>query len=322
MKKIFQKLFLGTLNIIIVAFFAISCIVENHKFSYTEAQKYYKIEDFSKNPFEDLQNPQSQYAQNIRKFLDPKYQWKDEEKIKFKNEILPDKTYFEIISAQVEKWTDGDTVTLKALNSDKLPPIFNARLESIDTPEVGKKDGQGNYQKTKGLEGEYAQKAKNFAEKILPNKSIISFLFPKTGAARSYDRYVGSIYFGHDGFFKNYAVEIVKAGLAIPILQSGLAAINNESSIYSYVSIKQAAALENSINKKFGFYENLKDTKFVTITNMIKSVYKARGVGAIDNFLVLGDINKDKNVFDWYEFGLEQKRKQKHEIRNEKNVRK
>lgn len=311
MKKLFSKLLFGTTNLILVPFFAISCIEQQEKFSYNHAQKYYKIEDFLKNPFEDLQNSESEYAKDIAKFLDRKYVWTEEDKQKFKNDILPDKTYFEIANASIEKWTDGDTATLKSLDSDKLPQNFSARLESIDTPEVGRRNASGNYEKTDGLEGKYAQKAKEFAEKILPKNSLVYFVFPKTGPARSYDRYVGSIYFGHNGFFKSYGVEVVKAGLAVPTLQKGLAGINDQTTIYSYVSIKQAAAVENSVNKKFGIYENLKDTKFESITNAIESIYKTRGVASIGDFLVLGDKNKDKNVFEWYEFGLEQKRDRK-----------
>ncbi|MBG0730894.1 thermonuclease family protein [Mycoplasma sp. 'Moose RK'] len=299
------KLFFSLTLLTSVPFFTISCLEKTStSFNFTNAQKYYQIETFSKNPFDDLNNSQSEYAKNVAKFLDEKYKWTEKDKQKFKNDVLPNSEFFAIVPAKIENWTDGDTVQINPLKTDLLPKSFSVRLESIDTPEIGSFVG-GKYRKTVGLEKKYADQAKQFAEKILPKNTKILFVFTKPKPAQSYSRLVGNIYFGHDNFYKNYNVEVIKAGLAVPTLQLGLAGVTNKTAIYHYSSIKQAAALENSINHKFGIYQELQGAEFISITNVLDMVYKTRGITNIADFLVL-ETNRDKNVFDYYEFYLKQ----------------
>ncbi|WP_341513562.1 hypothetical protein [Mesomycoplasma ovipneumoniae] len=304
MKRKFLKLFFTSINFTFIPFFIAACTTNQGTQGYFQAQKYYKIEDFSQNPELDLKNQDSQYAKDIAKFLNPNYSWTEEDKLKFKDDTLPDSKFFNLQKVQIQKWTDGDTATLKSVGEVLIEPVFNVRIESIDTPEVGTSQS-GTYKKTEGLEAEYAGRATRFAEKMLPKGTEVYFVYPKTGPARSFNRYVGSLFFGHNGFYKSYGVEIIKAGLAVPTLQSGFSGITNQATIYYYNSIKQAAAVENSINKKFGIYEKLKDSNISSVNENLESIYKTRGLAKISDFLVLGEENKDNNVVDWYEFRLE-----------------
>ncbi|WP_341515981.1 hypothetical protein [Mesomycoplasma ovipneumoniae] len=304
MKRNFLKLFFASINFTFIPFFIAACTTNQDAQGYFQAQKYYKIEDFGLDPELDLHDKESQYAKDIAKFLNPNYSWTDQDKLKFKDDILPDSKFFNHQKVSILKWTDGDTATLISVGETKIEPVFNVRIESIDTPEVGS-SVSGTYKKTEGLEAEYAARATRFAEKMLPVGTEVYFVYPKTGPARSFNRYVGSLFFGHNGFYKSYGVEITKAGLAVPTLQSGFSGITNQTTIYYYNSIKQAAAVENSINKKFGIYEKLKDSNISSINENLESIYKTRGLAKISDFLVLGKENENNNVVDWYKFRLE-----------------
>ncbi|WP_434336931.1 thermonuclease family protein [Mesomycoplasma conjunctivae] len=297
-----KKLKVFTLPIISFAgftsFIACSPNLTNNNFS--NSAKYYPIEQFDKSPFEDIQNQNSSYYKEIQKFLNQNYQWTQEDKIKYQREILPDKKYFESLEATLTKWFDGDTAEVKT-KSNRFPEPIKIRFESIDTAETGSQK-TGTYVETTGLEKKYAEQAKTFGKALLPEGSVVHLVFKKPDPARSFNRYVGNIYFGHDGFYKNYNVEIAKAGLAIPIL-SNISDVTDPTKIYYYSSIKQSASLINAVKKGYGFFQEKHDNSPESINNLISSIYETRGSSNVASFLGL-EKDKNNNVFDRYEFAL------------------
>ncbi|AHH45535.1 thermonuclease family protein [Mesomycoplasma bovoculi] len=294
--------------------------------NYASAQKYYQVESFQDNPFADIQNKNSNYYKEVQKFFDTNYVWTNADKQMYKNDKLPNLKYFSVFEAKLVSWTDGDTAKVQTTGKlefdaktqkyktikekePQFPEPISVRFETIDTAETTFVDKDtGKRKPTTGLEYKYAEQAKEFAKLLIPIGSTVYFVFSGESPKGSYNRKVGNIYFGHDGFYKNYNIEIIKAGLALPII-SDLANVNINTSVDFYTSIKQSASLENAINKKYGMFAELKGLDFKSISTVVESIYQTRGGSSISQFLKL-DNNKDENVIDYYEFALNQHEKE------------
>lgn len=111
----------------------------------------------------------------------------------------------------INSWTDGDTFNC----TNEKGETYNVRIENIDTPESHTQEN-GAWVDTVGLEHEYAIKAYEFGQKVIPVHTKARLAL-QTG--QSYNRKVASVFYG-DNFSKNYEVDILKQGLAMPFVDS------------------------------------------------------------------------------------------------------
>lgn len=258
----------------------------------------FKIDTFEQSPLEDIKNSQTTYFKEIAKFLDHSYQWTQEDKDRYQGlaySLPPKENTFTSLDATIVRWNDGDTPTI-SLNYPGWPKTINVRIKDIDTPEKGKKEGN-RYTKTSGLEYEYATKATEFAEKLIPVNSKVTFVFSGQHK-KSYERFVGSILIGHDGIYRNYSVESNQAGLSVTT--GDYRKVSDKTSTEFYWGLAQSAVIENAINKQYGFYKLLNsDTSTKNILQMMADVFQTRGTGNLLTFIKTPE-TKDENIIDYF----------------------
>lgn len=264
----------------------------------------FRLDTFEKSPLEDIENPQSQYFKEISKFLNHSYVWTQEDKKRYDGLAysLPSKEKgFTALAATIVKWNDGDTPTI-ALNQTGWDKQINVRIKDVDTPEKGKKEGN-QYVETQGLEHKFATDATNFAQKLIPVGSKVTFLFFGE-VKKSYERYVGTILIGHDGIYRNYSVEANQAGFSVTT--GDYKSVISEQATEYYWGLAQSAVIENAINKKFGFYKLLNsDVSTKSILNMMSTVFVTRGTGNLLNFLKTPE-TENENIIDYYNWAKTQ----------------
>jgi len=123
---------------------------------------------------------------------------------------------------RIVSWIDGDTPIVDILDSNGNVDVANKhiRITGIDTPELHARTN-GNYAATSGKEYQWALKGQAFGEEVMPKGARVKLF---TDGSTSYDRLVGSLFYGGDSStlkgYKNYSVEILKKGLAMPFLSS------------------------------------------------------------------------------------------------------
>ena len=144
----------------------------------------------------------------------------------------------------VDHWIDGDT--LVANNSENA--VINIRVEFIDTPESHTQIN-GSWVDTTGDEKKWADLAFDFGKTQLPEQSSFYFV---TNNDSSYNRIVGTLFYGKD-YAKNYSVEILKAGLALPFI-SDAAMVLDKTSIKSKLALPLADAYNSALQLKKGLY--------------------------------------------------------------------
>lgn len=241
------------------------------------------------NPEQEIKDENSNYYKQIQYLLNNKFDEKDF----FWNEddVLPDEKNVTILDAEIVEWKDGDTPVIK-INDSEFDGLYNLRIELIDTPEKGLKKGNA-YVKSTGLEKTYADRATEFAKRILPKGTKIKYVYSGKGTpGRSYERITGLIFFGRDKHYKNYSVELVKAGLSLPNSnKQGMIKMNYPQNIEYTELIKIAKAYQQSKNNRFGIWEQLNRSSELTF---IKEIYNLRGNPPI---LDIFDENAEDNIF-------------------------
>lgn len=159
------------------------------------------------------------------------------------------------IEAEIDHWSDGDTVQIKNIkypNHTMLSDLGKTqriRLEGIDTPEkaVGGRPA-------KGLEYSFALLSTRFGEENFAQGMKIRVL--TAGGLDGFGRLVGDFYFG-DQFQYSYCTEITRAGLTLPHnsnFQSDAVKIGLKDSVEHYSYLETAKALEDAITNKRGYF--------------------------------------------------------------------
>ncbi|ADE19959.1 thermonuclease family protein [Mycoplasma crocodyli] len=185
------------------------------------------------------------------------------------------------IEGELDKWADGDTPYLKNItagdneisrlfykqNEAELKKGKKIRVLGIDTPE---KALPGNIE-IKPIELVWAQAASKFGEvTILPNQKVRVM----TDGQPSYDRLVGSIYFG-DKFEYEYSTEIVRAGYTLPNGSEALkATLDGEDLPSYYQSYGIVLAYKEAKKKQNGFWKIFNDE--YDVTNNTSGIYISR----------------------------------------------
>lgn len=111
--------------------------------------------------------------------------------------------------ATVDHWIDGDTLWVEKEDGIKA----RIRVKNVDTREIDHSI-QGDSPPS-AAEEDWGQKATQLGEKLLPKGTKIRIV---ANGDKSYDRLVGSIYYGPK-FLKNYEFELLVRGLAYPTMK-------------------------------------------------------------------------------------------------------
>lgn len=197
------------------------------------------------------------------------------------------------IKAKITKSSDGDTFSAVALEDKfdlKQNDEIKIRVASIDTPEknVGGKDAS-KYEK------EHAEKSSKFGEQTLKKGKEVYLFLTAGGNKDSFGRTTSDIMFSYEkdklnnieDANRSYSVEIVKAGLSLPMDSSGPTLLDIESTSqfkhYTYYLI--ALSLKYALDNYQGFFSE-------------KDVYKAKNPYRYISY----EINKIKPIGEGYSF--------------------
>ncbi|KKB26922.1 hypothetical protein MM26B8_01360 [Mycoplasmopsis meleagridis] len=171
--------------------------------------------------------------------------------------------------AEITRWADGDTVYFKVIQDFPLDsPLYNEfhdafinqtefklRIRGIDTPEkhVGTLTSSP-------FEYQYAELSSAFGETNFPAGTKIKVVFNGNAEKDAFGRYLGDFFFGNN-FEYSYTVEIVNAGLTLPLYSEDDVknAINQKRDSFHYSTIQLADAFNEAMINKRGFYKNFVD---------------------------------------------------------------
>lgn len=303
-KKLILFSSFAMLGTIITPISVISCSEQKSK-DETTATTTSSLKE-TKNPEKDLFTPESTYYKKTKYLLgDSQY---DNETFEWDiDEVLPNPEKVSILDATIIEWKDGDTVRVKFDNPENgEAPItgeWNIRIALIDTPEKGLLI-DGVYKESVGKEKEYAERATEFGKKILPKGSKVKIAYDGKGSpAKSYERIVGFVFFGKNGHYRDYSVEIIKAGLTLPNPENykNIASSNN-SRVEHYELWKATRALEFARKNKTGIWEELKDDRSNT-SQLLTEIYKMRGYPSSWNKLTKDFVApNEENIYKYDEF--------------------
>ncbi|MBN3534891.1 thermonuclease family protein [Mycoplasma procyoni] len=186
--------------------------------------------------------------------------------------------------ATIVRWVDGDTPVIQFDDQSFFKGNKNIRIELIDTPEKGvPKDG--TYEKTEGLEHEWAEKATKFGETTLPAGSKVKYVYSGSEPSQSYDRIVGSLYYQkpNDSKWYNYGIEMIRAGLTLPNVIDK-AYFKSSSRIEFYEGGKIWNAFHYAWANGVGFYKGVPyDEK--RLSEEMDKIYGKRGTPKFQAFL-------------------------------------
>lgn len=303
-KKLILFSSFAMLGTIITPISVISCSEQKSKDETTASTSSLKE---TKNPEKDLSTLESTYYKKTKYLLgDSQY---DNETFEWDiDEVLPNPEKVSILDATIIEWKDGDTVRVKFDDSENgEAPItgeWNIRIALIDTPEKGLLKEDGVYEESVGKEKEYSERATEFGKKILPKGSKVKIAYDGKGSpSKTYERIVGFVFFGKNGHYRNYSVEIIKAGLTLPnpANYKNIASYNS-STVEHYELWKATRALEFARKNKTGIWEELKDVRSNT-SQLLTEIYKMRGYPSTWIDLTKDFVNKDnENIYIYDEF--------------------
>ncbi|WKX02473.1 thermonuclease family protein [Candidatus Mycoplasma mahonii] len=175
---------------------------------------------------------------------DPSFFTHLDESFDLTNHVIP------LRKAIIDSWIDGDT--LKIHYPDDPSDVFNVRISLIDTPETHKRV-HGEFVHTTGKEREWGDKATEFARKLLPAGSAIWF---STNGGKSYNRIVGSIFYGEDiSSLKNYSISIIYNALALPSVSSATVVLS-ETNPLNIIGLSFADSYNYAFEKQLGLFSN------------------------------------------------------------------
>ncbi|QMT98557.1 thermonuclease family protein [Mycoplasma tullyi] len=178
--------------------------------------------------------------------------------------------------AKLLTWRDGDTPVIQFYKADKPDELSNEtssiRIEGIDTPEKTRVTDNNVRVPSSQPELKYAEEATKFAEKTIPEGTDVYFWY---SGAKSFNRLVGTIYYGFDPAKKtaiNYGAQVVLNGLAIPLIKSVTSLLDQNSEIY--VATRPIGIAANlAILNKLNIWSLDSD-----LNKSLKDVYNVRGV--------------------------------------------
>lgn len=171
--------------------------------------------------------------------------------------------------AVVRYWIDGDTLEVNKIN-DANP--IRIRVKSIDTPEINHEHQESAH--VSSDEEYWGIKSTNFAKNLMPPQSHIKIV----GNSHSFNRLVCSVFFGSN-FDKNFEIEILKAGLALPNIDVGSIMQGNEYDITYYIGLELANAYNYAKINLLGLWS----------INDLSNVIKVHGTSDYSNI----DINNE-----------------------------
>ncbi|UWD34181.1 thermonuclease family protein [Mesomycoplasma molare] len=208
---------------------------------------------------------------------------------------------FQHIPGKIVRWNDGDTPIVDFGDNELLKGQFSIRISGIDTPEKKLKDTE-----ITPLEYEYAQKATEFAENLLPKGSEVMLVFEGSEPKTSYNRKVGWIFYkdkNKENSWLNYSAEIVRQGLSFPNLDNA-SEVSFKENIWYTEGIKLWNAFHQAWNKHLNIFEGVNNEG--ELLERSSQIYKSRGVPKHSPFLK----SEEDNILVRH---LENKRKEKEE---------
>lgn len=185
--------------------------------------------------------------------------------------------------ATVTSWIDGDTLKFILDGETKEQTL---RVEMIDTPESHIKDGS-NWVDTVGKEHDYAIQATEFGKREIPAGSKVRLTLATGG---TYGRRVGTIMYG-EHFDKSYEVNVVRAGLALPFIESAALYLKMQAkyNMLHYLALPIADAYNFANNNKLGmFKENLDELLIIHGTTDLTAV-----IDKNENTSIYGNLDVD-----------------------------
>ncbi|WP_027334887.1 thermonuclease family protein [Mycoplasmopsis felifaucium] len=220
-----------------------------------------------------------------------------------------------MFKAVVVSGADGDTVTVRALEANEKNGIAEGiqnkiRIAGIDTPEkaVGGKIASKQEQ-------HFSTQSSDFASKTLFNGKEVYVFLTLGGKSDTFGRFTGDIFYSNEknqlssiaDVNRSYSVEIIKAGLTLPLDQGGQ---NLPNMVYSNTAAHwtyylMGLALKYAKDNKIGFFgERPMTTSYNPYEKLAYTAYKIKPIGeGWRSFAFEGAGNPDiQTVYDYAQF--------------------
>lgn len=186
--------------------------------------------------------------------------------------------------ATITKWIDGDTFT--CTSPDEKDP-YNVRVEYIDTPESHVKIDD-KFVDTEGAELEAALEAYHFGMNEIPSGTKVRLALEP---GLTYNRKIASVFYGQN-FEKSYEVNILRKGLAMPMINSsGLRGLmQSDSEILHYLAVPLADGYNYAIENKLGLFKTASNSSDILKIHGVTDV-SAVTVGKPRNIYSYADVD-------------------------------